>query len=102
MVVVAEALLPGLLSIAREFPVMGPCAGIMLQFYRAFQQMRYNQGAYFHLMDQCDRGVDWIREISPRLRSIDSSLVEQALRRVVDAVHHATQLILRLDARFEQ
>lgn len=40
--------------------------------------------------------------MGPRLRTIDSALVEQALRRVVTAVHAATQLVARLNSRFEQ
>ena len=99
----AEALLPGILSLAREFPLLGPFAGVLLQFYRVYKTMGANAAAYSDLKEQVDLGADWIREIAPQLKSkaISSALVEQALRRVVNAVYHSTQLIAALTRRYE-
>ena len=99
----AEALLPGILSVARELPILGPCAGVLLQFYRVYKTVGANAAAYEGLKEQVDLGADWIREIAPQLKSraIESAMVEQALRRVVSAVHHATQLVASVSSRYE-
>ena len=97
----AEALIPGVLSIAREFPIIGPCAGVLLQFFKSVQQTRCNQQELTRLKEQCHIGVSWILEMGPRLKTLDSALVEQALRRVVGVVYYASQLVDSLGSRLD-
>jgi hypothetical protein len=97
----AEALIPGLLTIAREFPLIGPFAGVALQFYRGFKNSRDNKTHFAKLKEQIDLGIGWVREIAPRLKSIDSVLVEAALKKVVSAVHHAASLVEALNHRLD-
>ena len=99
----AEALIPGLLSIAREFPLVGPFAGVLLKLYRTLKQVEVNSACFDALKEQADLGLSWLQDIAPRLRSgeVDSALVELALRRVVSSVNHAADVIALISRRYE-
>ena len=45
----ALACIPGLLGLAKEVPIVGPVAGVLLKFYKAFQGMQGNVEAFADL-----------------------------------------------------
>ena len=51
---IVKAAIPGVLSLAKEFPFVGPAAGIVLDFYRQYESMSANKEAFKGLKEQCD------------------------------------------------
>lgn len=60
----ADALIPGLLGIAREFPIVGPLAGVALMFHRNLKSASANQAEFARLKEQVDLALSWCREVS--------------------------------------
>lgn len=62
----ANAFVPGLLGVAREIPVFGPIAGVLLKCRQCFARMTANKDALSGLQDQLVFAGRLIKQVSEK------------------------------------
>eukprot|EP01031_Cornospumella_fuschlensis_P032504 gene32504-39299_t len=65
--------IPGFLSLAKEAPLVGAAAGVILQCWQSFQTMEGNKDAFEDLLQLLKKALRWIERTAPMLKSIDAA-----------------------------
>jgi uncharacterized protein YoxC len=101
----ANAFVPGLLGVAREIPVFGPIAGVLLKCHQCFARMTANKEALSGLQDQLVFAGRLIKQVAERRELFTGEGcaglegVVEAMKGLAIAANNATLVINRLEAR---
>jgi hypothetical protein len=105
-----KGIIPGLMNIAKEAPMIGGAAGILLQFYETYEGVQKNREVFQELFECVKEASEWIINTQEILKATWLSedkeegipLLKSSLEKLVKAVHIGEKIVASCYKRMKE